>query len=657
MISPFRLSSHLPRMAVVFHDLLMVALTWQGLFTFRHVLAGLPVPVGAGGRTMLLVLVVQSLVFWWGGLYRGLWRFASVADLGNILKASLLGTVALILCLAWTRFEGIPLSVLVCYPFVLTLLLGVPRLLYRTWSDYRDQRREQACERLLILGAGVLASVLIRELRRSGKYDPIGLLDDAPQLKGARLLGVPVLGSLNQVPQIARQTAATMLVIAIPTLDRENFARVMALCKRTGLPCRIAPSMEDVLAGRQASLKEVAIEDLLGRQPVEPDWARIRGWLKGRTILVTGAGGSIGSELCRQCAAQGAGRIVLVDQSELSLLKIEQELRQRYPALALTVVLGDCGDRAVIDHALAGSGVDALFHAAAYKHVPVLEAQVREAVRNNVLSTQTVAEAAIAAKVSHFVLISTDKAVNPVNALGASKRCAEMVCQVLGQEQGTTRFVTVRFGNVLDSAGSVVPLFREQIARGGPVTVTDPDVTRYFMTIPESCQLILQAASSSTGGRVYTLDMGESIRIADLAEQMIRLAGKVPGRDIAIVYTGLRPGEKLHETLFYANESHAPTSHPKVMEASWQPLSSATVLGCTREMAEACRAYDVSTLRTCLGMMVPDYARSQHLPLRGNNVLDGDGGKTARDADQRDDGHRGNVVSLASWAGRTGESR
>lgn len=599
--------AYVPRVAVIGHDLAMVWLAWQLLHFVRYTIWVDSPPLPLFSWTTAIVLVVQGLVFWKVGLYKGLWRFASVTDIGNIFRASFLGVAAIVLVLAFRRLEGVPLSVLALYPIVLAAFLGMPRLVYRAWSDYRASRSDGAMRRVLILGAGSTASTLIRDLRRSGEYDPIGLLDDAPHLKGAKLHGLSVLGTLDDVPEVARETAARLLVIAIPGLDSAGLQRVMGLCEAAGLPYRIAPTVDDLLAGREAALKEVSIEDLLGRQPVQPDWALIRHWLGTRSILVTGAGGSIGSELCRQCARHGATRLVLVEISELLLSTIESELRASFPSVELICVLGDCGDPAVIKHALARAQVDAVFHAAAYKHVPVLEAQLREAVRNNVLASHTVAEAAVAAGVGQFVLISTDKAVNPINALGASKRGAEMLCQALDRKQARTRFVTVRFGNVLGSAGSVVPLFRKQIAAGGPVTVTDPRVTRYFMTIPEACLLILQAVSSSTKGAVYTLDMGQPVPIVKLAEQMIRLAGRVPGRDIQIVFSGLRPGEKLHETLYYADEHNTPTAHPKVLETNVRSFAHEPVMQILAQMREASRNYDLLVLAALLEQLVPEY--------------------------------------------------
>jgi FlaA1/EpsC-like NDP-sugar epimerase len=323
-------------------------------------------------------------------------------------------------------------------------------------------------------------------------------------------------------------------------------------------------------------------------------------------VLVTGAGGSIGSELCRQCARHGARTVGLLEIDELALMTIEAELRRDFPQVECVAVLGDCGDPAVMRHALGRTQPQAVFHAAAYKQVPLLEAQLREAVRNNVLATDNVAGQCREAGVESCVLISTDKAVDPANVLGATKRLAEMICQGLAEE-GDTRFVTVRFGNVLDSAGSVVPLFREQIRSGGPVTVTHAEVTRYFMTIPEACQLILQASAIGAHQAVYTLDMGEPVPIRLLAEQMIRLAGKQPGKDVAIVYTGLRSGEKLHEALFHADERYRPTSHPKILQAEARPVDAQELDRALRRLSEASTAYDIETMSALLRETVPEF--------------------------------------------------
>jgi len=570
---------------------------------------GVPFPSLATAE-ILLVLAAQGAVFWQVGLYRGVWRFASMPDLVNILKAAMIGLLAIMLVLFVfnRRLDQVPRSVLLLYPLLLTALLGMPRLVYRAWKDHQIARTDKAALRVLILGAGRAGETLVRDLRRTGAYVPVGFLDDAAKLRGSRLQGVPVLGRVEDVARIAPETAAQLLVIAMPSVDAATMRRVVAACERTGLPFRMVPRLDDMLEGRSlpGELKEVAIEDLLGRKPVTPDWKAIRAWLGGRSVLVTGAGGSIGAELCRQCARHGASTIALVEIDELALIKTESELRRDFPQIRCVPVLGDCGDPAVIRHALRLSSPDAVFHAAAYKQVPVLEGQLREAVRNNVLATEVVAREARAARVGTFVLISTDKAVDPVNVLGASKRLAEMVCQSMAQTDGT-HFVTVRFGNVLDSAGSVVPLFREQIRSGGPVTVTHPEVTRYFMTIPEACQLIMQSVAIGAREAVYTLDMGEPVPIRLLAEQMIRLAGKQPERDIAIVYTGLRPGEKLHETLFHADERYRPTVHPKILQAEARSVSAEKLQPALARMREAVAAFDTEELARLLRETLPEF--------------------------------------------------
>lgn len=619
-----RLATALPRAAIVVHDLSMVWLCWIGLNNFRYSMRAVSFDVPAWSPEVVLVLAAQGLVLWRVGLYRGIWRFASLPDLFNILKASIAGLMIIMLALfMYGRLEAVPRSVLALYPIVLTALLGMPRLLYRTWKDHGLARTDKAAIRVLILGAGQAGETLVRDLRRSGAYQPVGFLDDAAKLRGSYLQGLPVLGRIGEVGKIAPETAAKLLVIAMPSIDAAAMRRVVEACERTGLPFRTVPRLDDMLEGRSlpGELKEVAIEDLLGRQPVTPDWKAIRDWLGGRSVLVTGAGGSIGSELCRQCAKHGARQIALLEIDELALITAEAELRRDFPQIQCVPILGDCGDAAVVRHALQKARPDAVFHAAAYKQVPVLETQLREAIRNNVLATETVVEQSLLAGAGTFVLISTDKAVDPANVLGASKRLAEMVCQAMA-EPHTTRFITVRFGNVLDSAGSVVPLFREQIRNGGPVTVTDAAVTRYFMTIQEACQLILQASAIGSQQAIYTLDMGEPVSIRLLAEQMIRLAGKQPERDVAIVYTGLRPGEKLHETLFHADENYRPTSHPKILQAEARMVSAELIGSIRARMRDAVGRYDIETLATLLREAVPEFTPA-NLPddMRNTTVV------------------------------------
>lgn len=602
-----------PRLAVVLHDLAMVWGAWYLSQWLRYWMSDVGyAPPQPWSLELPVVLVAQGLVLWWTGLYRGLWRFASLPDLFNILRASVLGALAISLALfIVTRLEGIPRSVLLSYPFVLALLLAAPRLSYRYWKDSRlDLLKRVGSKRVLVLGAGSAGETLLRELKQDRNFLPVGLLDDNPSLRGARMRGIPVLGALERLPSIAHEVAADLLVIAIPTATKAQMQRIVGLCEQTGLPFRTVPRLADVIAGRAQfnELKEVAIEDLLGREEVELDWTAIRTGVSDRRVLVTGGGGSIGAELCRQLARLGVARLIVFEQSEYNLYRIEQELRGKHPELDLETVLGDASDPNAASEVMARYRPEHVFHAAAYKHVPLLERQLREAVRNNVLGTRAMAEAAAAHGVESFVLISTDKAVNPVNVMGASKRLAELFCQGLA-ERAAMRVITVRFGNVLDSAGSVVPLFREQIARGGPVTVTHPEMERYFMTIPEACQLILQASVLGRGGEIFALDMGEPVRISYLAEQMIQLAGKQPGNEVAIVFTGLRPGEKLREELFHPQEHYLDTGHRKIFlaqsrRADWEGLL-ATLDACATAVVE----YDEVHLVELLHRQVPEFCR------------------------------------------------
>jgi FlaA1/EpsC-like NDP-sugar epimerase len=602
-----------PRLAVVVHDLVMVWLAWYVTNLVRFALRSEAEIVSLFAAELPVVLIAQGVVLYWTGLYRGLWRFASLPDLWNIARAGAFGSLAITLSLfVLNRLEGVPRSVLLIYPATLLLFLGGPRMLYRFWKDSRyDFQHREPARRVLVLGAGRAGEALVRELRRENRYTPVGFLDDNRALRGAKVHGVPVLGELHRLDELAREVAAEMLLIAMPSASNQQMQRVVELCEATGLPFRTVPRLQDVVEGRSSfnELKEVAIEDLLGRDPVSLDWTAIRTGLSGKRVLVSGGGGSIGSELCRQIARLGVESLTLIELSEYNLYRIEQELRAEFPDLLLRGVLGDCGDPATCEHALTLARPQTVFHAAAYKHVPLLEEQTREAMRNNVLATQTLALACIRYGIESFALISTDKAVNPTNVMGASKRVAEMLCQALARESNT-RFVTVRFGNVLDSAGSVVPLFREQIRRGGPVTVTHPEITRYFMTIPEACQLILQAVALGQGGEIFALDMGEPVRIRYLAEQMIRLTGKLPERDVAIVYTGLRPGEKLFEELFHEQESYQATSHPKIVLAQPRELPRASLEATLARARQAALRFDQPELERLLRELVPEYTRN-----------------------------------------------
>ncbi|HET8554737.1 MAG TPA: nucleoside-diphosphate sugar epimerase/dehydratase [Rhodanobacteraceae bacterium] len=597
-------------MAVVLHDLLMVALAWGLAKYLRYTLFPPTDHITFATFEFPIVMLVQGAVFAWLGLYKGLWRFASLPDLWNIAKVAVIGAIGIYPALfVYDRLEGVPRSVLVLYPLILILLLALPRLLYRYWKDSRvGLLHKVADQRVVVIGAGPAGEGLIRDLRRAGKYRVVGFVDDDHALRGTHIRGIPVLGSLEQLPRLARHVAADMVLIALPAATAADMRRVVSMCERTELPFRTMPRLEDVISGRAQhnEIKEVAIEDILGRDTVQLDWTAIRECISGARVLVTGGGGSIGSELCRQVARLGAGTLTVVDVSEYNLYRIERELRQTNPDLLFHGVLAHCCDAAAISRVFADARPQIVFHAAAYKHVPLLQEQLREAFRNNVMATRTVADTAVEHAVETFVLISTDKAVNPTSVMGACKRIAEMYCQNLA-ERVTTRFITVRFGNVLDSVGSVVPLFREQIRQGGPVTVTHPEMSRYFMTIPEACQLILQASALGKGGEIFALDMGEPIKIRDLAEQMIRLAGKRPGADVPIIYTGLRPGEKLFEELFHPQENYSATTHAKIFLAKSRSVAWELLQTRLEKCRDAVDAFDVSALREQVSALLPAF--------------------------------------------------
>jgi FlaA1/EpsC-like NDP-sugar epimerase len=610
-----------PRMAVVLHDLAMAGLAWWIAKLLRYTLRPDEI-VRYGLLEFPIVLLVQGLIFRWIGLYKSVWRFASLPDIWNILRAVVLGALAIGPSLfLYDRLEGVPRSVLLLYPIVLTVLLGGPRLAYRFWKDSRsDLLQNQTAKRVLIVGADRAGEALSRDIRRDSRYSVVGFVDDKTLLRGSSINGYPVLGRFEQLPEVVREAAVDMLLIALPGASTVEMRRVVALCDETGLPYRTVPRLEDVVAGRAQfnQIKEVAIEDLLGRDAVELDWTAIRETLSGRRVLITGGGGSIGSELCRQVARLGALSLTVVEQSEYNLYRITQELRTDFPELILVGILANCGDRVAMRSAYADAQPQVVFHAAAYKHVPMLQGQLRAAFRNNVMGTSAVADMSREFGVECFVLISTDKAVNPTSVMGACKRVAEIYCQNL-DAHAETRFMTVRFGNVLDSAGSVVPLFRRQIRDGGPVTVTHPEISRYFMTIPEACQLILQTASIGKGGEIFALDMGEPVKIRDLAEQMIRLAGKKPGSEIPIVYTGLRSGEKLFEELFHPLENYSATTHAKIFLAQHREVSWELLQALLSKADEAVDTFDEEELRRCVSSLLPSFRWSE--AAQPNNVV------------------------------------
>jgi FlaA1/EpsC-like NDP-sugar epimerase len=595
------------------HDLLMIPLAWLGAYILRFNLEAVPGWFWQQALNSLLVVIpVQAAVFWLFGLYRGVWRFASLPDMIRIGKSVFTGLIIITLLLWLTRdFSGVPRSVPVLYGILLMIFLSLPRMVYRFVKD--QGARSKSAQRVLVVGAGSAGEMLVRDLLRDTQraYLPVAFVDDDASKRGREIHGVRVMGNCRKLPRIARKLAVDLVMLAVPSADKSQMQRIIAVVEETGLPFRTVPPLKELMSGnvRVDQLREVMIEDLLGRDPVALDWQAIKKGLSGRSVLITGAGGSIGSELCRQLASLSLKNLILVENSEFNLFCMERELRQRFPDLALFPHLADITERQVVDRIFHRYHPQVVFHAAAYKHVPLLEEQVREAVNNNVLGTRNVALAADACAAAEFVLISTDKAVNPANVMGASKRAAEIYCQNLN-DRSSTSFITVRFGNVLGSTGSVVPLFKEQIEQGGPVSVTHPDMERYFMTTREACQLIMQASVLGEGGEIFVLDMGQPVRIQYLAEQLIRLSGKKPGEDIAIEYIGLRPGEKLYEELFHEQESLQPTAHEKILQARYRPVPWDELAGFMESAETACNAYDCNKLSDLLTRLVPE--RTNH---------------------------------------------
>ena len=605
-----------PRAAVIVHDLCMVVVAWfvaawfiesTSATTFNHNLSNL--------TSLCIVLALQGSVLWATGLYKGLWRFASFPDMWNIARASTFGAVAVVTVLALVNGPAIGqwIPTILIYPVMLFVLLGLPRMCYRFWKDSQTAitTSGKGFKRVLIIGAGRSGAMLEKELRRRGGFHIVGFLDDNKRLRGAQVHGIPVLGAIDNLPVIGATFQADLAIIAMPSASNQQMQRIVEICELSEIEFRTLPTLQDL--GSQATnigeLKRVVIDDLLGRDPVSLEWESIRAGLVGKRVMITGGGGSIGSELCRQIARLNPVELIVVDHSEYSLYKIDHELRSDYHDLLFHSVLGDICDPATVEKVIGDYKPDVVFHAAAYKHLPILQTQIREAFRNNVYGTMRVAEAAERHGVGTFVLISTDKAVNPANIMGATKRVAEMYCQNMNTHS-QTRFITVRFGNVLNSNGSVVPLFQEQIAKGGPVTVTHPEISRYFMTISEASQLIMQAAVLGSGGEIFVLDMGEPVNITYLAEHLIRLAGKEPGRDIEIIYTGLRPGEKLFEQLFHELEPYERTTHEKILlahprVADWDELRAEL-----KSSELAVRRYDTKYLQKALVRLVPELAKS-----------------------------------------------
>ena len=585
----------------------------------------------------LVITVIAATVFYFMGLYRGVWRYASLEDLLAIARASTLVILTfLAVMFLWTRLDGLPRSVPFINWFVLMALLGGPRFIYRIIRDKGFSLPSRLSQRLnripvLLVGSGDRAELFIRAVSRprDATYQVVGIVSERATRIGRVIHGIEVLDTVENLTAVVkrlaeRNRAPQRLVLTSDTLGGAQVRRLFDEAAALGMTLARIPSLTDFRSGIEdkVEIRPIDVEDLLGRPQMPLDREAMRGLIAGRRVLVTGAGGSIGSELVRQVCGFAPASVVLLDNSEYALYRIDLEVAETHPTLARTPVIADVRDRGRLMRIFGECRPELVFHAAALKHVPMVEHNPFEGVMTNVVGTTNVAQACRDSDVDVMVLISSDKAVNPTNVMGATKRIAEQVCQAFDRDtrtNGGTRFVTVRFGNVLGSTGSVVPLFQRQLAAGGPLTVTHPEMTRYFMTIREAVELVLEASALGAerpdyAGRIFVLEMGEPVRILDLARQMARLSGLQPDKDIAIEITGLRPGEKLHEELFHAGEPLVATDYAGVLVAEPRAAETEAITATARELARACAEEDAAGLETALRSLVPEFQGGLEAP-------------------------------------------
>lgn len=572
-----------------------------------------PMEIKAFWRLLPAVVLIKFVFFWRYNLFSGWWRYVSMTDLIAIFKANILASAAVVGYAVFVyRLELIPRTVLFLDGLFCFMAIGGVRFLIRAWREgrYPKSHKRHGERRLLIVGAGNAGQMIARELRLNTdlKYKAVGFIDDDPFKKREKFQGIAVLGTCDDIEHICKRKRIAEVIIAMPSVSGIKIKEIVSQCQHAQVPYKTLPGVGSLIDGSVSvqHLKDVSLDDLLGREPVKLESAKISEYLKGKRVLVTGAGGSIGSELCRQIARFAPDKLILFENAETPLFLIEQELRETFPNISLYPIVGDIRHRARVEAIFDEFMPQVVFHAAAYKHVPMMEINPAEAVNNNVRGTQVMAETSCAFNVERFVMVSTDKAVNPTNVMGATKRTAEKLVQAM-VAGSKTRFVTVRFGNVLGSNGSVIPTFTDQIRSGGPVTVTHPEITRFFMTIPEASQLVLQAGSMGDGGEIFLLDMGEPVKIVHLAEELIRLSGKEPYEDIDITFTGLRPGEKLYEELLLEGEGVKPTRHEKICVAASVVEDLREIKPKLEGLYEEARKMDLPRVCELLHHIVPEY--------------------------------------------------
>ena len=561
---------------------------------------------------MLPCIAFGIAIFYFFGMYHRMWRYARMRDLYAIVGSVTLAETGMFLLLFYTG-ENLSKSIFLISWMLVLGGVGLSRLAFKINLNI-GKEREQTYKNLLIVGAGDAGAMIAREIEQNdaAAVKIIGFVDDDAQKKNNRLAGVSILGGTADIPELVQTHHIEMLIVAIPSAGGDEIRRITDICRRTSCAVRIMPGLYEMTdtAGMQPGmrrLRDIRLEDLLRREPIHLDFDKITHYIAGKTVLITGAGGSIGSELARQISRVGAKEILLLGRGENSIYEIYQELKVKFPTQSYRTIIANVTEKARMEEVFQQYNPEVVFHAAAHKHVPLMEMQPGEAVHNNVFGTKNVAELADTYGSEIFVLISTDKAVNPTSVMGATKRAAELVLQEINQNSAT-KFVTVRFGNVLGSRGSVVPLFERQIAAGGPVTVTHPEMTRFFMTIPEAVQLVLQAGSQAEGGEVFLFDMGEPVKINDMACDLIRLHGLTPNKDVNIIYTGMRPGEKLYEELLTSEEGTTSTKHKKIYKARISPLNTETL---RENLKILSHTQDHIIILKTLQQMIPTYRSKQ----------------------------------------------
>jgi FlaA1/EpsC-like NDP-sugar epimerase len=577
---------------------------------------------------LLIDLVLTPTVFLVTGLYQGYWKYTGLNDLVRLMRAIAFRTIALVMVFYILDFNGLSRAIVFMNTVLLLFLTGAIRLGPRFRFEVLASRKRNLGSTTLIIGAGDTGELLLRELRKTGQteFNPIGFVDDDAEKMGVKIHGVPVIGSRETLEELIEDYRVREVISAIPAASKDVMRQVLDICQRSGARFKTVPTAGELERGaaRIGQIRAVSLEDLLGRDVISMDQMVLRKSLRGRRVLVTGAAGSIGRELARQIASYEPELLLLLDRNENNLFYLEAELRDAYPLQDLQIVVGDVLDRNRVEGVFRSARPEVIFHAAAYKHVPLMEQHPIEAIKNNVLATRQLAEISVSHNVEKFIYISTDKAVRPTSVMGATKRLGERLTRSI--EHGSSSFMAVRFGNVLGSDGSVIPTFKKQIHAGGPVTVTHPEATRFFMTIPEAVQLVLMAGAMGEGGELFLLQMGQPVRILDLANNMIELSGLKPGEDIKIVFTGLRPGEKIHEDLRNECENALPTTNEKIMILTGVEPLSAEDLNAVTILETSTHAGSMDEALAHLRLLVPDYRPTAGLAVQGGvparNIVD-----------------------------------